>query len=98
MKRFLLSSCALLLGLTLTGSATAHEPHFVQGHGHAVAPYYRDHGIRFAGGYYYRGYEHRHWAYRTWDSYRACYLYWDPYLTCYFSWDAGRDCWYPVGY
>ena len=100
MKKLLLTTSALLLGLTFAGSATAHEHHGHHGSVRIVVgvPYYRDHGVHFAGGYYYRGYDHPHWAYRTWDPVYARYVYWDPYLHCYYFWDAGRGAWYPVGY
>jgi hypothetical protein len=100
MKKFLLAPVAVLLGLTVTGAANAHEPRFAHGHGHVAVgrPYFHDHGVHFAGGYYYRGFDHHHWEHRVWDGHYGRYQYWDPYLSCYFYWDAGRDCWYPVGY
>jgi hypothetical protein len=99
MKKILFAASALVLGLTLTGSANAADHHHGgPGRGHVVAPYFHEHGVRFGGGYYYRGRDHHHWERCVWDAHYCRYQYYDPYLCCWYYWDAGRDCYYPCGW
>ena len=65
---------------------------------YAGPAYYRAHGVRFSGGYYYPGRSHPHWAYRAWDARHHRYNYYDPYLRCYYHWYAPGGCWYPGTY
>jgi hypothetical protein len=62
----------------------------------AVRPYPHLHGVRFAGGVYYRGLEHRHWDHCIWDARLARYHYWDPFLSCYYFYCPIRAGFYPV--
>jgi hypothetical protein len=90
-----------VLGLTFAGAASAHEPHAIaHGHSHVYAgkAYHLDYGVHFRGGYYYRGHDHHHWAYRVWDPVCSRYQYWDPYVRVFYYWDPCRDCYYPVGW
>ena len=50
MRRILLTVSACALGLTLTSTVEAHPPRHAPAH-----VYYRDHGVRFSGGYYFAG-------------------------------------------
>jgi hypothetical protein len=93
MRRILLTVAACALGLTLTSTVEAHPPRHARAH-----VYYRDHGVRFSGGYYFVGRHHHHWAYKVWDARCNCYHYWDPDLHCFYYWNTGRGCYYPVGY
>jgi hypothetical protein len=101
MKKILLATGALVLGLTFATTASAHE-HRVVVHGHRRVvvghAYYLDHGIRFAGGYYYRGFDHHHWAYRVWNPVVCRYEYYDPNLQVFYYWSPNRACFYPIGY
>jgi hypothetical protein len=60
--------------------------------------YYLTYGVPFSGGYYYKGFAHKHWSYCYWDSRYCCYLYYDPYLCCYYYWYAPSQCFYPLTY
>ena len=59
MKKVILGVAALVLGLAITGEASANG---YRGH----RPYYASHGVKYRGGYYYSGYNHNHWGYTTW--------------------------------
>lgn len=66
-------------------------------HGRSIGgAYYRTHGARFSGGYYYGGRAHHHWGHRVWMPSARCYHYWDPNLNCYYYYDAVRLGYYPV--
>jgi len=93
MRRILLTVAACALGLTMTSTAEAHPPRHAPAH-----VYYRDHGVRFSGGYYFVGRQHHHWSYKVWDARCHCYHYYDPDLRCFYYWNTGRGCYYPVGY
>src|SRR5262245_24934281 len=102
MRKLLLGLAAAgAFGLTgLTGTAdAAHRP---TGHVarvvHGSRAYYRDHGVRFSGGYYYRGHDHHHWTRRAWDPVHRRWHYWDPNLNVYFYWYAPGNCYYPITY
>jgi hypothetical protein len=87
-KKIVLALAVGVAGLALASPAEAHP----------ARPYYRTHGVRFAGGYYYRGFDHHHWGHRVWSPVYRRYQYWDPYLRVYFYWAPDRGCYYPVGY
>ena len=95
MRRILLSAAAGVVGLALTGAAQAHEPSHHPG---PARVYYRDHGHRFSGGYYYIGHDHHHWSRQVWDAHYHRYQYYDPYLRCWYYWYPAGNCYYPVGY
>jgi hypothetical protein len=59
-------------------------------------PYYRMHGVRYGGGYYYRGRDHFHWERRVWSPVYGRYHYWDPYLRVYYFYDPIRIGYYPI--
>jgi hypothetical protein len=86
-----LGAAALVLGLAFTGTATAGY------HGNHGRPYYATAGVKFSGGYYYRGFDHHHWGGRVWNARYGRYHYWDPYLRCYYYWAPGPGCFFPVG-
>jgi hypothetical protein len=95
------SVAAALLGLaTLTGTAdAAHPPRGHVNHVvHGGRAYYHNHGNRFSGGYYYRGFNHNHWSRRVWDSRYRRWHYWDPYYNSYYYWYAPGNCYYPITY
>jgi hypothetical protein len=94
MGKIILGLAAGVLGLALTGTADAHPGH---GH-HHEAGYYRSHGVRFRGGYYYLGRHHDHWTRRVWDARYHRYEYWDPNLQVYYYWYAPGNCYYPLTY
>ena len=65
-------------------------------YGHDRGPsYYRDHGVHYSGGYYFRGRNHDHWGHRVWDSHYHRYNYWEPNLRIYYYYDAGLGGYYP---
>ncbi|HYT92653.1 MAG TPA: hypothetical protein VEL76_28310 [Gemmataceae bacterium] len=100
MRKIYLSIAAVVLGLGLTGAAAnaaaPHRPGTVVVRG--GPGYYRDHSVRFNGGYYYRGRDHHHWARRVWDPAHRRYQYWDSGLNTYFYWYAPGNCYYPTTY
>ena len=97
---------ALALGLSLTAGAAhaggyhGHAAHAGGYHGHSVGhgrPYYATAGVRFSGGYYYKGQSHSHWGPRVWNARYNRYHYWDPNLSCYYYWSPAQSCYFPVG-
>jgi hypothetical protein len=93
----LLTTMALLLGLTLTGPVSAHEAH---SHGyvrtyHAAKPYYLDHARPYGHGWYYPGQAHYHWEYRVWSPQYHRYQYWDPNLHCFYYYNTVQGGYYP---
>ena len=91
-KKLFLGAAVALTGLAMTGT----EAKAVHGPYRAATPYYRAHGVRFTGGYYYTGKYHPHWGGRVWNARYGRYHYWDPYLRCYYYWYAPRACYLPV--
>jgi hypothetical protein len=99
MRKIALTIAAGVLGLSLAGSADAAPAHRGPAHAPRHAParvYHQSHGVRFSGGYYYRGYNHHHWSRRVWDPVHCRYQYWDPYYNCYYFWYAPANCYYPI--
>ena len=104
MRQLLFGLVAGALGLTLAGSASAHDrdddPYPYRPRGPRppadVRNYHRDHGVRYRDGYYYRGRQHDHWARRVWDARHRRYHYWDAGLRCYYHWCPDRRGYYPV--
>ena len=94
MKKVILGVAALVLGLAITGTASANGPR----HGGSHRPYYASHGVKYRGGYYYSGYNHNHWGYKSWNARYNRYHYWDPYLKCFYYWSPSYNCYYPVDY
>ena len=99
----------LLLGLVAAGglclgglTGTADAAHRPTGHVvrvvHTTRAYHVTHGVRFSGGYYYRGRDHHHWTRRAWDPVHRRWNYWDPNLNVYYYWYAPGNCYYPVTY
>ena len=99
MRRVLLGVVACALALGLATSAQAHPVRGPAPHRHVgYRPYYRDHGVRFKGGYYYRTYEHPVWCGRRWDPGLRCYVYLDPCLNVWYYYCPTYTCYLPVGY
>jgi hypothetical protein len=106
MKKLLFGLAAVaLLGLgTMTGTADAAPSHGHRGgyhggyHGGYRGAYYTHYGVRFSGGYYFRGYDHHHWGRRVWDPVHCRWNYWEPNLQVYYYWYAPGSCYYPVSY
>ncbi len=108
MRQFWMGASVLVLGLTVSSTATAQV--IVRARVKVVAPrpvvvaarpgraYYAVHGTRFAGGWFYAGINHRHWTYTCWSRRYRCAFYWDPYLRCYYYWYQPAGCFYPVTY
>jgi hypothetical protein len=92
MRRIMLALAAGVLGLAMTGTAEAHG--FRGGHGHRG--YHRGYGVRFAGGYYYRGHAHPRWGRTVWSPVYHRYHYWDPCYRCYYYYVPASSCYYPV--
>jgi hypothetical protein len=57
--------------------------------------YYQSHGVKFSGGFYFKGKHHNHWGHRKWDGYRRCYVYWEPTLLVYYYYNESQDAYYP---
>lgn len=60
------------------------------------SPYYEDHGVRFRGGYYFKGRGHDHWAHRVWSPVYRRYHYYEPDLRCYYYYCPRTCCFLPV--
>jgi hypothetical protein len=102
MKRLLLGLGALALTLTTAGAAKAADHHrgreVVRREMHRAPRYYELHGVRFSGGYYYRGFEQARWGPRVWNAGLHRWECWDADLRCNYYWCPERGCWYPVTY
>jgi hypothetical protein len=60
--------------------------------------YTKAHGVKFGGGFFYRGLAHRHWTQcYYWGAHRA-WCYWCPSSCCWYYWQATHGCFYPVSY
>jgi hypothetical protein len=92
LKKVFLGVAALVLGLAVTGTASAANHG-----GPGPRPYYATAGVKFSGGYYYKGHNHNHWGGRVWNARYGRYHYWDPYLKCYYYWAPDRGGYFPVG-
>jgi hypothetical protein len=64
----------------------------------APAPYYKSHGVRFEGGYYYAGRKHGHWSETKYSSTYGTTVYHDPGLKVWYRWDDACQRYYPVDY
>ncbi len=95
-----------LASLALASEVKAGPPPVRRAHPgpsiHRTAPvvkhgsYLHRHGVRYHGGYYYRGRHHSHWAHRVWDSYYRRYHFWCPYALVYYYYSDVDDCYYPI--
>jgi hypothetical protein len=106
MRRFLSNVvAAMVLGLALMATAEAgqrggssyHDSHRSYHEG-SYRSYHEEHGTRFNGGYYYKGFDHHHWSYRYWYGQYGCYTYYCPSTSCWYYWYAKDNCYYPVSY
>jgi hypothetical protein len=87
-----------LSGGVAEAAPRGHVEHARAAHGRVEhRPYYASHGVRFAGGYYYRGREHHHWGYQVWNAQFRRYHFWDNDLRCFYYYSPERDCYLPVG-
>jgi hypothetical protein len=60
--------------------------------------YTKVHGVKFGGGFYYKGLAHNHWTQcYYWGPHRA-WCYWCPSSCCWYYWQATHGCFYPVSY
>ncbi len=89
MSRVLLGLSACVLGLLLTGEASAHPVRVAHRGRVAHRPYYARHGVRFAGGYY-AGRAHYHWSRRVWSPVYSRYQYYEPALRAWYFYDPIR--------
>ncbi|MFO0878581.1 MAG: hypothetical protein U0840_14670 [Gemmataceae bacterium] len=105
-KSTLLGLGAMLLGLTVTGAASAGGGHGggrigVSGFGGIGAPpvgrIAGPGGVQFHGGHYYPGRHHAHFGPRVWSAQFGRYHYWDSFHRCQYYWYAPRQCYLPVG-
>jgi hypothetical protein len=98
----LAAGVACLVGLGMAGEANA-APVFrktttVVKTFHDRGPlYYRDHGVKYSGGYYFAGRDHDHWGHRVWDARHHRWQYWEPNLRVYYYYDGVRGGYYPCG-
>jgi hypothetical protein len=59
---------------------------------------YKGYGQRFKYGYYYSGYQHRHWNKWYYSSTYKCPIYWDVSTSAWYYWCAPKACYYPTSY
>jgi hypothetical protein len=97
MRLFLLGVATVAVGLALAATTEASQKTGSNSHGN-YRSYHEEHGYRFSGGYYYRGYEHNHWTYRYWYSHYGCYTYYCPSTYCWYYYYPQHNCYYPVSY
>jgi hypothetical protein len=60
--------------------------------------YLTTHGVKFNGGYFYKGINHRQWSRWYWNARYGTYFYFDPFAQSYYYWSATAGCYYPVSY
>ena len=107
MNRFLLSTVAGMLLLTLSSSAHAG------GHGHSysssksfggsyrfstASSYHLRYGTPFSHGYYFYGLNNHFWTSSGWSSRYGCNLYWYPGNSSWYYWSGALNGYYPIGY
>ena len=112
MRRFLMITAAVVLALVATPAtqAAGHVGHGPVGHARVVSTrvgvgvgghsrnYLALHGVRFNGGYFYRGINHRQWTRWYWNPRYGTYFYFDPFAQGYYYWNATAGVYYPVSY
>jgi len=106
--RRLLALIAIVAGSTIMGTfASAGEwgghgcrqggwsgPAY-RGHDY-VGSYAKQHGVKFANGYFYPGKEQKHFT-EKWHDYRfGIDVYWDPHARCPYYWCEGHGVYYPI--
>jgi len=104
MNKILLTLGALTIAVLTAGQAEANGPHATSHYGHgsygrpSYVNYHVNHGVRFSGGYYYRGRSHYHWSYQRFDARYGCTCYFDPCCSTWYYWCQPAGCYYPVSY
>jgi hypothetical protein len=94
MRRFILSTAAVGLGLALAGTADAGSK-YVNRSSHRDRYECRENRQSFT---HYRGREHYHWTKKVYFEKYGCHCYWDPYICCYYYFCVPDDCYYPIDY
>ena len=94
MQRIFFGLAACVLGLAVTGEASAHPGRAVRGRGPVARVAHREHGVRFARGHFYRARDF-HWTRRVWDVAHRRYQYWDPNYNCWYFYDPIQLGYYP---
>src|SRR5262249_26181506 len=81
-------------------TASARESHEVRRPAvrHEEHNFYREHGHRFSGGYYYPRHDHPVWGRRVWDDHYHRWHYWEPELRIWYYFDPACGCYYPITY
>jgi hypothetical protein len=101
----MIGAAAAVLGVVGLAATPASADAKEHGHGrgryhheeHRHA-YYREHGVHFSGGWYFRGRDHHHWERRVWNQRCHRWEYWEPDLCVWYFWSPGDCCFYPVTY
>jgi hypothetical protein len=60
--------------------------------------YLTTHGVKFNGGYFYKGMNHRQWTRWYWNARYGTYFYFDPFARSFYYWCATASCYYPASY
>ncbi len=60
--------------------------------------YHLKFGVKFSGGYFYKGFHHYHWSKVYWSPGYGCRVYYDPYTLVEYYWCPWDNCFYPVTY
>lgn len=98
LNKLFLGALALVLGLAITGEASAGGPrHCRHDAPFGGRPFYPNSGVRFDGGYSYSGRHHDHWGGRVWNTRYNRFHYWNPARSCYYYWCRPQRCFLPVG-
>lgn len=60
--------------------------------------YASTYGVKFKGGFYYKGKSHQHWAYRCYSKPYRCWCWYCPSTCGWYYWCGTRDSYLPVSY
>jgi hypothetical protein len=62
------------------------------------ASYQLNHGVPFAHGFYYPGFNNYHWSNSYFHSVYGCRVYFDPFTRAEYYWCPPDHCFYPIGF
>jgi hypothetical protein len=106
MRRFLFSTAAGLLTLTLITPLQASPPSKGGGKGpsgsYHKTPYFKPNSPHNYSPHYqhfkFKGAKSLHYTHRYWSSHWNCYFFWCPTDCCWYYWYPACSCYYPIEY
>jgi hypothetical protein len=63
-----------------------------------VTGYAKSYGVKFSHGYYYSGWNHKHWSKRVWYPKYGTWCWYCPSTAAWYYWYAPKACYYPMSY